>query len=116
MAEHGFKILHVYWRTSPTRSAYKERTLKYPYGEWVAPRRNCGPLALFEKLELALIFAKLAWDMPIGLFHCEYENSVEPRMYIKGRAFGVDFTEWEPVAPPIGTVLADRVKCLDLIP
>ena len=92
----------------------------YPVNEWVEPKDDCGPLALFDVLEDALKFhdyMKSSIFPPLRLFKCEYEPSHETEIW---HILTCNFNgTWKNVRSgtglvklPEGTVLASRVKLL----
>lgn len=86
-------------------------TVVYKINKWTRPFPGCGPLAVFDSLELARPFA-----LGSHLFQCEYVQSAEYTLWYfdqnsEGRTIKIE--KMTPNLP--GTVLADKVKLLEEI-
>jgi len=76
----------------------------YNIGGWTRRPNNCGPLALFDRLQDAEAFLDRESGEPrLTIFLCEYVESDEHQLYTEyGRAHIV----------PYGTVFADEIKLI----
>ena len=57
--------------------------VKYAIGKTTRPRRDCGPLAVFESIDAAssMFEGVTPYSIHIRVWECEYEPSQEERLY-----------------------------------
>lgn len=113
--KHGWKVLLMPSRESISVS--KPDAVKYPVNEWAVPNPDGGPLCVFDTREDAERFIDPSREMdgvgvgigslaPVKVVPCEYIPSKHDEAWIRDRV-----THVIHLAP--GTMLADRVKCLE---
>ena len=119
--ERGFKLVSVaddntYWSWSSPATGEVE----YKIGEWTMPLQGNGPLAVFDNMDNLLRFTDPgAWHRN-RIFEAEYIRSTEHALWI-------DYKYIHPLERhipaigkvtrgdlPTGTVLASRVRLLEL--
>jgi hypothetical protein len=99
----GWKVIHKTTRQSIT-AMYRIYPRVYPKDVVVGRPKDCGPLAVFRTRQSARTFAKY--------FYCKIVKC----LYLPSKAGAL----WERptdrlmlTALPVGTILAEKVKCLE---
>ena len=101
----GWKVIMAATRVSCSNGMY--RSVEYKKNKIVGRPKDCGPLAVFNTREAARNFAKrhLGYPRSRKIVKCLYKKSKHSRLWV-GALFSL-------FNLPEGTVLADKVKCLE---
>lgn len=95
----GWKVVRRFSMSS-CYAARDDSCVRYRYGEWVRPRKGCGPLCVFNNRDDARSFS----SPNEVILRCFYTPSRQTAVWTGDYDF-----DWPPVVLPRGTVLADAV-------
>lgn len=95
----GWKVVKRFNMSSCYVSGDDSR-VRYRCGEWVQPRKGCGPLCVFDSRDSARSFS----SPHEAVLECFYTPSKQTTVWTNDYGF-----YWLPYELPRGTVLADAV-------
>lgn len=97
----GYKVVRETYYSAIRDGIY------YKINEWVCPKPGHGPLCVFEDLKSASRFIS---NSGLHIYRCEYIPSPCDRVWEEDR-----YCYKNLIALPCGTVLAKKVKLLELV-
>jgi hypothetical protein len=108
-AINGKLLSAIEWCTTE----YNKYNVEYRLNFQTKPKKNCGPLCVFQEPEQAsdfLRWAKAYFGCPGQIYRCEYVLSKHSEIWIPVSGY-CETNEYLP----LGTVFASSVKLLELI-
>lgn len=116
----GYKVClefnGYYLAAFPTINPYVD--VYYSFDTYVAPKKGCGPLCVFDTLDNAIMFSK-KYCINYTIFECDYETSEERTIYrTESYPFSgeIKVTQGPTLKDlPVGTALASKVVLIKKI-
>lgn len=111
----GIKVCRIVGDSYYESAFHDGKVINYHFGEWNERPEECGPLAVFKKIEYAINFLKNNYRFDKMLFECKYIKSKEKDFYFTHYSYKDDKKQkisMEECRIPKGTRFADKVKLI----